>query len=278
MPLMLTVLAVLLCLWILWPVFRYGLYWYSNHRAGTIPEIRQRLGGLTWPVLRGMATGILAECIVAATYFRFLFGRQEGGEGPVVLLVHGLFHNRSAWLVMQRRLSRAGFTNIHTYQYNCITRRFPHAVDGLENKLDELTDRYPDREIFLVGHSQGGLVVRCAAGLDRFRNRVAGIVTLGAPHKGSDMARLGMNGMSRDLIPGRKTAQMVDAVPDPDCPKLSLYSLADDFVYPLPMLRLDRQGWEETVVSPMNHVWMLYSGEVACLVLNFLKEHAGRKG
>lgn len=274
MPGMYTLLVVLLVLWLAWPVFRYALFWYSQHRAGSLAEIRERQGGLVWPMVRGMATGVVAECIVVATYFRFLPDRTEGGDGPVVLMVHGLFHNRSAWGVMKRRLRRSGFPNVHTYQYNCITKRFSHAVDGLGKKLDELLHRYPDREVFLVGHSQGGLVVRCVAGQAAYRDRLAGLVTLGAPHKGADMARVGMNRMSRDLIPGRETARMVDAVPDPECPRFSVYSLMDDFVYPLSMLRPDRPGWEETVVSPMNHVWMLYSGEVVCLVLAFLREHA----
>ena len=275
MPAMYTIILILLVLWILWPGFRYGLFFLSQKKAGSLPEIQERLGGLVWPVIRGTLTGIVAEQLAVIHYPFFWRDKDEGGDGPVVLLVHGLFHNRSAWRIMKRRLGKAGMTNLHTYQYNCITKRFPHAVDGLKLKLDALMAEYPGRKIFLVGHSQGALVNRCVAGLDKYKDHIGGMVALGGPHKGSDMAWIGMNLMSRDLIPGRATAQMVAAAPTAPCPKLALYSLVDDFVYPLSMLQPGEPGWEEKLVSPMNHVWMLYSGEVTCMVLAFLKEHEG---
>ena len=42
-------------------------------------------------------------------------------------MVHGLYHNRTAWLIMKRRLRKAGYTNLHTYQYNSFTRDFEPA-------------------------------------------------------------------------------------------------------------------------------------------------------
>ena len=78
--------------------------------------------------------------------------------------------------------------------------------------------------------------------------------------------------MARDLLPGGHIARAVERMPDPDCPRLGVYTLTDDYVFPLSMLRIGRPGWQEQVCPPMAHVWMLYSRKVAETVIGFLKE------
>ena len=186
-------------------------------------------------------------------------------------MVHGLYHNRTAWLVFARRLRRAGFENLHTFGYNSFTRDFDHALAGLKERIGELLADDPEGRVILVGHSLGGLLCRCAAGDPRFCDRVAALVTLGSPHGGSELAWLGGNRMARGLIPGRDIPEAVAGAPDPDCPRLAIYTMADDYVIPLDLLRIGRPGWEERVCAPMGHVWMLYSPEVAGMVIDFLR-------
>jgi len=213
-----------------------------------------------------------AEVIAVATYPMGWFGHSKPRAcGPPVLMVHGLFHNSSAWLLFGRRLKRAGFRNLHTYQYNSFTKDFAQAVQGLEQRLDKLPVNGPDSKVILVGHSLGGLICRYVAGNSRYRDKVRAIVTLGSPHKGSDLALFGGNRMARGLIPGKSTPASVESVPDPDCPRLGIYTLVDDFVFPLDMLQTGRPGWQEIVCSPMGHVWMVYSREVADMVIGFLR-------
>lgn len=268
-----TLLIILFILAVLWPSSRYVTFLVSNHVAGSLGETRKRLGGLILPILRGAVTAGLAELIVVPTYpLGILGGREAMEKGTPVLMVHGLFHNSAAWVLMKKRLRKAGFSNLHTYQYNSFSGEFDTAVEGLQRKLDALLHSRPGGKVLLVGHSLGGLVCRAAVGNPRFWHRIAGIVTLGTPHGGSDLARFGGNRMSRGLIPGREIPRAADAAVDPDCPKLAIYTPADDFVFPLAMLIPARPGWEEQICSPMGHVWMLYSREVADLVGRFLRE------
>lgn len=270
---MLYVILFILFLGVAYPVLRYAIYLWSNDRAGTLPEVREQFGGLARPILRGMITAGAADLIVVPTYPLGIFGGREPlRKGTPVLLVHGLFHNSSAWITMKQRLREADIHNVHTYQYNSFWGEFPDAVEGLQRKLDSLIQASPDGKVLLVGHSLGGLVIRSAVGNPRFKGKIAGIVALGTPHGGSDLAAFATNPMGRGLVPGRIIMRLADLAPDPGCPKLAIYTPMDDFVFPLPTLYPPKTDWQETICSPMGHVWMLYSQEVARYVVEFLKD------
>lgn len=265
-------MLVILLIGIAWPLLRYVAFFISNRLAGSLAEVRTRQGALAGPVCRGMLTAMMAEVVAVATYplgWFMSFGRH--GKGRPIVLVHGLFHNASAWIIVLRRLERAGFVNLHTYQYNSLTRNFDTAVAGLSRKLDTILETSPDGRAVLMGHSLGGLVCRKVAGSASYRERVAGLIALGSPHGGSDLARFGTNTMSRSLIPGREVPEAMARTTDADCPKLAIYTLVDDFVFPLNTLLPGKPGWTEKTCSPMGHVWMLYSREITGLVIKFLR-------
>jgi triacylglycerol esterase/lipase EstA (alpha/beta hydrolase family) len=267
-PLALAFTAVIVA----FPLVRYAFFVASNLRAGALRNIDVLSGGLPLALLKGMGTAVVSDCMALASFplARFLGDKRDAGVLPVVM-VHGLYHNRAAWLLMSRRLKRAGLTDLHAVQYNSFTRDFDAAVAGLERTLDRLLGPRPGARVILVGHSLGGLVCRAVAGDPRYAGRVAALVALGSPHGGAELARLGVNAMARGLIPGRNIPVAVAALPDPDCPKLALYSPVDDYVFPIACLRTGRPGWDERVVSPMGHVFMLYSAEVASAVAGFLR-------
>jgi triacylglycerol esterase/lipase EstA (alpha/beta hydrolase family) len=256
----------------LFTLLRYGIFLLSNALAGRLGLIRKETGGLGSAVARGVVTAMAADMVaLPSAIFLALPERTAPSTGTPVLMVHGLYHNRTAWLIFARRLRRAGFVNLHTFGYNSFTKDFEYALTGLKARLDDLLADSPDGRIILVGHSLGGLLCRCAAGDPKYRDKVAALVALGSPHGGSELAWLGGNRMARGLIPGRIISEAVAEAPDPDCPKLAVYTMADDYVIPLDLLLTGRPGWEERVCAPMGHVWMLYSPEVADMVTDFLR-------
>ena len=265
-------LLLLFAVAVVWPLARYAASLVSNYRAGFLGQISGQSGGLVWPVCRGILTALMAE-VVAVLFYPFGWFRKfrHEGSGTPIVMVHGLFHNASAWTIMMRRLERAGFENLRTYQYNSFSKNFDQAVAGLEQTLDRVFATHPEGKVILMGHSLGGLVCRAVAGNPRYKDHIAGLVALGTPHNGSELAWLGGNRMSRGLIPNRGIPKAVAALPDHDCPKLAIYTLLDDFVFPLNMLHPKRKSWAEIICSPMAHVWMLYSKEVTTLVIKFLR-------
>ncbi|QJB56522.1 alpha/beta fold hydrolase [Pseudodesulfovibrio sp. zrk46] len=268
-----TLFIALIIFAVVWPLLRYAAYLISNLVAGTLSETRRRQKGLLLPLLRSWGTAILADCMVFPSYpLGFFTGNEPLGRGTPILFVHGLFHNGSAWRTMIRRFRKAGFSNLHTYQYNSFSGDFPTAVEGLRQRMDELLRHSPTGKIALVGHSLGGLVCRTAAGDPRHWDRVAALVALGTPHGGSDLARFAMNTMGRGLIPGAEIMEIADSVVPAKCPKLAIYNYSDDYVFPLKTLIPPNQGWEERLCSPMGHVWMLYSNEITGMLIEYFRK------
>ncbi|NDV20391.1 alpha/beta fold hydrolase [Pseudodesulfovibrio sp. JC047] len=265
------ILAILCALLVGFAIIRYGAFLISNSRAGQLPVIHQGVGRLDKALGKGILSAVAAECLLLPmTLCALLPDRGEKPIGIPVLMIHGLYHNKTSWFFMKRHFNRAGFTNIQTYQYNSFTKDFDSALAGLNIRVADILAKSPGGKLILVGHSLGGLLARSVAGKSAYQDRVAALVTLGSPHGGSDLAWLGTNTMARDLIPGRSISQHVNSVPDPQCPRLSVYTLTDEYVFPLTMLRIGRPGWQEHICAPMSHVWMLFSKNVATQVTNFL--------
>lgn len=204
-----------------------------------------------------------------------------GGSGrPVVILVHGLYHNPAAWFVMRRRLKRAGFDQVRCYGYFSFGRDFADIAGGLARFMLRAAQDSPGGRVLLLGHSLGGLVIRAACADSRVAAgvlcRVAGVVTLGTPHRGSTLAGLlGLGRLARGLAPDGGVIRLVQALPQCPCPGLSLYTPTDAMVLPLSGALLDKRaltaGWREQALPPMSHVGLLYAGAAAEAALGFLR-------
>jgi triacylglycerol esterase/lipase EstA (alpha/beta hydrolase family) len=87
--------------------------------------------------------------------------------------------------------------------------------------------------LILVGHSMGGLVSRAYLRRNG-KARVAKLVTLGTPHRGSQLAKLGMGENGRQMVPGSAWLGGLNAsgaVPLPAA-TVSIYSCHDNYVMP----------------------------------------------
>jgi triacylglycerol lipase len=149
-----------------------------------------------------------------------------------VLLVHGYAASEAVWTPLRRALAAAGFGHIVSVSYNSFAAD-PAAVTA------ELTDqglRAAEATgaplVHLVGHSLGGLIVRCAlAASAPLSSRTASAVTIASPHGGAWLAR---------LAPGRFAPLMhrggCPARPETDAPAparwLAYYADRDRVVAP----------------------------------------------
>lgn len=139
----------------------------------------------------------------------------------MALFLHGLTENDRCWdggeVVLPTLLAELGWTSIRL-RYG--TGR-AIGVNGaeLDDLLEELVTVWPVpvREVALVGHSMGGLVIRSAAatGLERGRRWPALVqhtVHLGTPHLGSWLERAANRGtqLLRRLPEGEVVAQVID--------------------------------------------------------------------
>lgn len=272
---MLSIGALILVLLTGLPLLRLLFFLLSNAMDGRLGDIRSACGGrLGGPLLSTYATAVGSEGTAPALFVTGL-GHEPmpKPEGTPVLLLHGLYHNRSAWHVFRRRLSREGFHNVRAFSYGSWRGGLDDALETVRAELRRTMAANPGKRVLLVGHSLGGVIWRIVAAEDEFRDHVGALATLGSPFGGSELALLGVGRVARSLVPGREACRKLRTVKDTPAPKLAVVSPVDDFVFPYGCLE-PGGGWRRENVSAMAHVWMLYSPSVARTVIPFLKEAA----
>lgn len=198
---------------------------------------------------------------------------RSGQRRPPVLLVHGYCCSRASWWWLRRRLEAAGWT-VATITLEPVYASIDAYVEPLARRIDAVLAETGAEKLILVGHSMGGLVARVY--LQRFGEaRVKRLITLGTPHQGSRLARLGLGENGRQMRPGSRWLQSL-ATPPPAVNSLVLYSPHDEFVIPRNLLRL--ADGEHQEIPGLGHLAMLYSPRVWLALQQVLEQTAPVEG
>ena len=117
-----------------------------------------------------------------------MYEAPQSGEArcPGVVLLHGIARTSASLTRLERALRANGFA---TLNIDYASRRKPIA--GLADDIHPEVARFAEREapLHFVAHSMGGLVTR--AYIAKYRpDRLAGVVMLGTPNGGSEVADL----------------------------------------------------------------------------------------
>jgi pimeloyl-ACP methyl ester carboxylesterase len=172
-----------------------------------------------------------------------------------VLLVHGYLATEAVWTPLRRALVEAGFGHIVSFNYNSFAAD-PWAVSAelTQQALRALADARAPR-VHLVGHSLGGLIVRCAlAASAALSSTTASAVTIASPHRGVSLARIALGPCARIMHRGP-----LPVLPELDAPRpvrwLAYYS-DDDRVVPPASARLDdpRYGAANLLIPGCGHL------------------------
>ncbi len=212
-----------------------------------LADPRYRIDSLS-PVMRGLIT----EDINAA--------------GRPILLVHGIADNRSAFSVLRRTLRRRGYGRISTINYSPLTSDIRRAATDLGRQVERICAQTGYEQVFVVGHSLGGIIARYYVQCQGGDRRVHTLVTLGSPHAGTQLARLApLVRVARQLLPGSDLMREL-AAPAPDCATrfVAIYSNRDEVVLPNRSARLDHPDLSVTrlQVSGVGHLALLVNRAV----------------
>lgn len=160
--------------------------------------------------------------------------------GTPILLVHGIIDNRAVFTMLRRQLARRGFGRIVTMNYSILTADVRDAAAQLGRVVETLVEETGYDRIHVVGHSLGGLVARYYVQRLGGDARVHTLVTLGAPHAGTNAARLIPQRLVRQLRPGSDVMREL-AEPAPGCRTrfLAFWSDLDQIIIPKSSARLD---------------------------------------
>ena len=253
----------------------YSFFWYENAwRARLSADHGSKMRMM---VLTGLLSSIASVIFLMVSYplgliRRLWLPRDTSGAGPIIILTHGLYHNASAWLLLRRRLQKAGFTNIFVMYYRSFFTSFEKTFNKFDKFVAEVRRTAPNQPVFLIGHSLGGLLSRVYAEKSDGAAVPAAVITLGTPHQGSKVAAFGAGRLASSLIyRGSLFAEIESGPARLPCVGIALFSPVDNMVLPPEAMRVPYSGWVYCETSPVSHTAMLYSKSTAKKVVEVLQ-------
>lgn len=266
MTLLLLFLFIILLSCSLVAVTTYVLYWYEHEpRINTLFSSRKE-------ALHAVGHGILtAHRALLLSVSIYLYGTMaqccrwrlpklpDHADRPIIM-IHGLFHNSSAWVLYRHWFKKLGLTNCASFFYSS-GKDFDAVSHRLELYMEEFFKKYPDAKPVLVGHSLGGLLIRNWLASSSHAHKIAGAVTLGAPMQGSRLATFSIRPLGQQLRFNGKLVQQIkmqeqemDAI---SVPRYALYSPVDNMVLPQESIFTLPEGWTVVRTKPVSHIAML---------------------
>lgn len=209
---------------------------------------------------------------------RFLSGRQgrsSGRKNCPVLLLHGYLHNNSAYILLKSRLRSAGYEDVYSMNLP-FWRSVEEMADDLAARVDLILSRTGWGRLDIVAHSLGGLVARHyiqELGGDR---KVATLITMGSPHRGTELYFFGYGPAARQMSPRGDLVRGLNDEPRFGRTRVySIWSPFDMLVVPAENAILP-DATKNIRVKLVGHMGLLYSERVTRILLRILDRSARR--
>lgn len=280
---MIAILTLVALIFLAVPAVTCAFFWYETANGPHLAILREVSRGRVkaW-VFRGYLTSLFSLFLVIATFPMGVFAnrrkaplRGDDRPAPPVLLVHGVYHNSSAWFLLRIFLERAGFTRIRAWHYPSFRPSFDELAGRLVEEIRELARAFPGEKILLVGHSMGGLLIRTALSDPTVAAVAGAVVTLGTPHQGTKLAVFAVGRPARSLGYRCPLIEKIKTLPFPqELPRLALYSPVDDMVLPNSAGVPEGSSWPAEMTAPVGHLCLIYHPSILRRVVAFLKENS----
>lgn len=192
-----------------------------------------------------------------------------------VILVHGWVHNRSAFLLMQRTLRRAGLGPLHAIDYPSITSDLREVARQLAPVVERTVADAQADTCVLVGHSMGGLVARQYVQELGGHELVDTVMTMGTPHRGTYTAWLGVGQAIEQCRPDSAYLQQLDRTARPGLARwIAYYSDLDFMITPAVSAKLAHPALDATNVRirDIGHLSLLLSRSVLADLITRLEQ------
>ena len=281
-----SLLFLLICLLVLISVWAslvtYSFFWCENAwRARLAADQGSKLRSM---VLAGLLSSIGSVLFIMVTHPLGMIGRlwrpRDISAGrPIIVLVHGVYHNASAWLLFRRRLRKAGFRNIFVMNYGSFFTNFEQTLGEFEDFVADARHAVPNQPVYLIGHSLGGLISRVYAERSKASAIPAAVITLGSPHQGSKIAAFGIGRLASSLIYRGPLFAEIEAGPARfPCTGVAVFSPVDNMVLPPEAMRVPYPGWVYIETDPLSHTAMLYSKSTTWKVIEIMRDEMIQRG
>lgn len=174
----------------------FGLRGWLGHRRRVRASARELLASLLlvplWPFW----------WLVGESYKVKLEGKGRATERKnPVLLLHGFAMNRTQWVWLGRRLAELDVGPVYGRTYFS-PRSIAASARHLQRMVEDICARENAERVDIVAHSLGGLVARYYIERMDGARHVGRLITIGSPHRGTKLGRLGFVPAARELITG----------------------------------------------------------------------------
>ena len=156
-------------------------------------------------------------------------GAKVHGPRPVIVL-HGYAMNRANFVPLAYRMAKAGIGPIVGFEYWTLGRTAA-AARQLGWFVDQVRATTGAAQVDLVGHSMGGVVGRYYVTLGGGDGPVHRLITIGSPHAGTEVSKIGVGHPTRELVAGSALLARVAAARPPVHTRITaIWSRADAMV------------------------------------------------
>lgn len=254
-------------------LFSYTIAWCeAANRDPQLMNERFHSTNLIFAVrLMAMEFFFLLATVLAHPFGWIPISRRARGQGTPVLLLHGLFHNRSCWWYFKYRLRQTRTNPVYTMTLNYFRRDIEPLTEAVAKKIDRIRLEHGIERIDLIGHSMGGLIARNLIQIREGHDKIRHCLCLGTPHQGSRLAPLAVTPLGRDLIPTADFPRRLAAATIPEDVHFgSVFSRHDNLVLPFDSGHM--AGVRNIEISGVGHSTLLYHRRSFDAVLKLLQE------
>lgn len=185
--------------------------------------------------------------------------------GTPIVLVHGIFDNRSIFALLRRGLRRRGFGSTYALNYNALTDDIRGVAMRLGDLVQDVCDETGHDQVHVIGHSMGGLIGRYLVQRLGGDDTVHTLVTLGTPHQGTLSARLAPITVARQMRAGGDLITELSE-PAPGCRTrfVAFWSDIDQLVIPQSHARVEHPDLRarNVLVHGVGHLSLPVDGRV----------------
>lgn len=251
----------------------YTIYLYEKTNRDCIQVKHLVSAANLWLTFRVLVVEYLTLLITLALWpFGFMTiaeSQTDTNNQKPLLLLHGLFLNRSCWLVMKLRLRLQGFTDLHTI-YLPPSRDIETLTERVALKIDSLRHSRNCAKVDLIGHSMGGIIARNYVQIRGGADKVDKCIVLGSPNNGSKLAPFAIMKLSEAIMPGSAFLCNLNKQPIPKKVTLTnIYSRHDNLVVPSDSAILNKSTNIE--LTGKGHGTLLYDNTVFQHIVSALK-------
>jgi hypothetical protein len=210
-------------------------------------------------------------------------GLLEGdveAAGTPIILIHGIVDNHSVFALLRRGLRRRGFGRVVTVNYSSLTGDIRALAHRLNEVVEAVCEETGYERVHIVGHSMGGLIARYYVQRLGGDARVHTLVTLGTPHRGTQLAYTLPHPLVRQLRPHSDVITELET-PAPGCRTrmVAVWSDLDQLISPKQSARIEHPDLQarNVFVRGVGHMSLPVDGRVVheiCTTLAHL-DHEG---